>query len=509
MIGIIPAAGAGTRFKELGKQYSKTILPYKEKPILIHQIEWLERQGCNDIRVVVNHRQEEIKEILKMYNMSVSIFTQEVMNGLSGAILSALNESDNDSVLISLGDIVITSDIDKVQFKDHFISVQEVYDYSRWCMVKDDLNGKLTFFDKPIKSPPTTTAASGVYFFKDANILYNLLIKQCQHENCKVNGEYQISTILQHISETEGMFTTNLSIVDFGTLDEYLHNRSVKNSRSFNDITINDMIVTKSSTIEREKLIKEVNWFKNIPPEIQLNTPRIFDSSFYSKVAWYKMEKVLAPSLREIYLFLDSTEETWESIFNSSFDMLSKLETYGSQNNFLKGVVKKTKERVADINIPIENKFVNSFISELESQIRFFSRPSLMDGGFCFSNLLYNFQNNRIIMIDPRGELFGDHYYEVAKLCHSVLYDYDFIDAELYIKEGDEYKIYNNGKSEIKDLFSKMLKQRYSDNEIKFIMLLTASLFLSMIPLHSHNQTNQLLYYKVFKEICNKGIFNV
>lgn len=39
MIGIIPAAGKGVRFKEIGKNYSKTILPYNEKPILIHQIE--------------------------------------------------------------------------------------------------------------------------------------------------------------------------------------------------------------------------------------------------------------------------------------------------------------------------------------------------------------------------------------------------------------------------------------------------------------------------------------
>ena len=65
MIGIIPAAGKGTRFKELGKLYSKTILPYKGKPLLIHQIEYMEEHGVSDIRVVLGHQAEETERILK------------------------------------------------------------------------------------------------------------------------------------------------------------------------------------------------------------------------------------------------------------------------------------------------------------------------------------------------------------------------------------------------------------------------------------------------------------
>jgi len=76
MIGIIPAAGEGTRFKELGKQYSKTILPYKEKPILIHQIEWLEKHGCTDIRVVINHQEDTIKDIVKLYNKTIQLLNK-------------------------------------------------------------------------------------------------------------------------------------------------------------------------------------------------------------------------------------------------------------------------------------------------------------------------------------------------------------------------------------------------------------------------------------------------
>ena len=38
MLCVIPAAGRGVRFNELGKNYPKRVLPYKEKPIIAHNI---------------------------------------------------------------------------------------------------------------------------------------------------------------------------------------------------------------------------------------------------------------------------------------------------------------------------------------------------------------------------------------------------------------------------------------------------------------------------------------
>ena len=38
---IIPSAGAGSRFKDLGKAYPKSLLPYNGKPIMQYNIEKL------------------------------------------------------------------------------------------------------------------------------------------------------------------------------------------------------------------------------------------------------------------------------------------------------------------------------------------------------------------------------------------------------------------------------------------------------------------------------------
>lgn len=504
MIGIIPAAGRGVRFKELGKQYSKTILPYKEVPILIHQIKWLEDSGCNDIRVVVNHQEETVHDMLAMYGKTqVKVVRQQERNGLSGAIFAALKQEDNDSVLIVLGDIVVKSDASK-HFNENFVSVMEVDDYARWCMVQTSANKISTFIDKPTERPDTNLALSGVYHILDSVNLYELLREQLQHEETKIAGEFQLSGVLQSIADWDDMITVSLEHIDFGTLEEYLSNRSVKNSRSFNNLYVDDVTVRKSSETHGPKLIEEFNWYNNLPMGLTLNTPRMLSHEFFDQhqCVCYVMEKILAPTFREIYLFLDTSTETWRTIFNSSFRLLNKMESYGQPNNFMDTVVKKTVSRVNDINLAIDYNIINSFIITLEDAVAKHEHlPTLMHGDFCFSNLMYDFNSDRVTMIDPRGQLFGDHYYEVAKLMHSAVYNYDIIDSELYVKNGNDVRLYSKGKEEVAAEFMRILNNKYSDEDIRYIKIIVASLFLSMIPLHSHSKTNQEQYYKIFKDI--------
>lgn len=498
MIGIIPAAGKGLRFKELGKQYSKTVLPYKEKPLLVHQIEYLEAQGCVQVNVVLNHQNERTKEILSYYdfNIPVKYYTQENQNGLSGAVLEAIDFDD--SMLVLLGDILPTEPFN-ANISDNAISVQKVHDYSRWCMVEEQNGVVSRFFDKPQQKPDTEYAVSGIYQLQDSQNVKKLIKKQIKNKT-KIDNEYQFSTVLSQIKDIKIL---EIDLLDFGTLEEYLTNRSVKTSRSFNTLTTNGNFITKSSKEMGEKLIHEYNWFNNLPDEVKVHTPRLFSHDFYSDEVHYKMELIQSNSLREIMLFLDSSEETWEEIFEGLFDLLDTMKKYGKPNSMNKMIIDKTKKRIQDISIPIENKLVNLFMEELEYFLNqdFATSNALIHGDFCFSNIMYDIQKKKVTMIDPRGELFGNHFYEVAKLMHSVMYNYDFIDAELYIKEGNQVNIYNKGKENIQKIFMEIIEKRYNDGEIKLIKLLTASLFLSMIPLHSHNTTNQELFYETFKQI--------
>lgn len=516
MIGIIPAAGKGLRFKELGQNYSKTILPYKEVPLLVHQVRFFKSLGISDIRIVVNHKRESIEQILKFFDITdVSLIFQEHQYGLSAAIFDALYTSFVDSkedVLIVLGDIILKDPTSVKKYlkgaKTNILSAQQVQDYSRWCMVKESKN-KLEFFDKPSAKPDTNLALSGMYYFKSADCLKESLREQiiCDNSTRELELSEAISVYQKKANDysvTDSFSLIQPAVLDFGTLDEYLTNRSVKSSREFNDIQDDDRFVIKSSKKNAEKIISEINWYRNLPDEIAISTPRILETNIFSENCSYKMEKIRNSSLRDIYLYLDNTEETWNNVFSCMFKTLDSMKEYGRENTFMDKVFQKTIARTKYIPFDIDEVLVNKFLENFKKNLnRREHKYSLMHGDFCFSNLLYD-MDSRITMIDPRGDIFGEEYYDVAKIMHSVIYDYDFIDAELYVNNGEDIKIYTEGKDKLKVLFLNHLRSRYKTIEIIYIKYICASLFLSMIPLHSHNLQNQKLFYKTFEKITDE-----
>lgn len=501
LVVIIPAAGKGTRFSELGKQYPKSCLPYKEKPILIHQIEFIKNNFSNrdlDIRVIVGHKSEKVNYFLDAYNhIDVKLIEQKELNGLSGAIYEGIKDHNSeDDLLIVLGDIL---PISKFKLDYPFISVKEVPDYSRWCMVDITSIGEvIEFIDKPDDKPNTDLAVSGIYYLHDINLVKGLLEKQFENNELTKN-EFQFSDVLKKLD----LVVKFIDVIDFGTLDEFLENRSIKKSRSFNDLTVNNYQITKSSSTKRQKIIDEYNWFNNIPDKLKRFTPRMYSFDLFETS--YTMELIKYPSLRDFYLFISSDKEDYINIFNSLFNFLSisLVNRDIIKENYLEKIYTKTVDRANNLLIKHDKNIVNDFLDDFRKIIfTSFDKPCIMHGDFCFSNILYNIANNDFKLIDPRGEIFGSHYYEVAKIMHSVLFDYDFIDAELYsIDSNDNFIIYNEGKEIIKQTFIEELNSRYNKDEINLIYYICASLFLSMIPLHSHNINNQHIYFNIFKTI--------
>ena len=72
---------------------------------------------------------------------------------------------------------------------------------------------------------------------------------------------------------------------------------------------------------------------------------------------------------------------------------------------------------------------------------------------------------------------------------------YDYIDEGLYSVSENDTLFYDKGNEGVRDAFKDVILSQLSVNTVKFIRLLTASLFLSMIPLHYENKQNQELFY--------------
>lgn len=113
-------------------------------------------------------------------------------------------------------------------------------------------------------------------------------------------------------------------------------------------------------------------------------------------------------------------------------------------------------------------------------------------GDPCFSNILYDRRVQQLKFIDPRGaetadDLFGHPYYDAAKLSHSVLGSYDFINHNLFELELDNslrvsLTLAAPDLREHQKAFARRMAGLGFDYRV--MRLYEASLFLSMLPLH-------------------------
>ena len=517
---IIPAAGKGIRFRELGKQYPKAILPYRNKPILVHNIERLLKiSNVSEIVVTVGHQSEKIEDCLHLYfpielaSGKILTVNNDDINNINGpavSILNGMNSGDRkfDSLLVVLGDLYLENDFPPFEANSSFVGVQNVTDFSRWCLVRSENNCVTEIVDKPLVDPHTTTALNGVYYFHDGKLISDLAQSAIHSLEGLEGRDAEISSFLiPYCRQYQVKLNLNISLRDFGTLEEYLNNRDVTPHRTFNTISMPTPNTVKKSTIVRNqspKIIKEALWFKSIPEELKLFTPRLIsytlDDPAENGFPSYSLERILLPTLREIFVFLESDSNYWLSVFDvlkqtiTSFQRISR--DLGSM--FWADLADLSLRRFSEL--PKEFQSVD-YSMELSSVVPSTCPPdSIFHGDMTLSNIFYDERNGDIKLIDPSGPLIGNVLYDLAKLMSCFYYNYDFIDAEMYALLPSGSLFYNDGKQEVGLLFDDYLRSWIGEDHTNFVHYLSSLQFLNMIPLHSHNPLNQQLFFKIHKE---------
>ena len=142
-ICLIPAAGKGVRFYELGKHYPKCLLPYKQRPIIDHTIKQVEK-FVDEIRLIVGHQSKEIYDYFENYPCKKLNIIDVDNDGPQGPLKSMYCglQGNETSILMLLSDSLFNFEWPK---DGDFISAMIVNDFSRWCMVDNHCN----FFEKP------------------------------------------------------------------------------------------------------------------------------------------------------------------------------------------------------------------------------------------------------------------------------------------------------------------------------------------------------------------------
>lgn len=513
MYCVIPAAGRGVRFNELGKHYPKCVLPYKEIPIIVHNIKLALEAGAREVCIVVGHQADKIREIVRMYfpnDDRIHFADYMEVDGKGGpgvSIYCGTARASNEPILVLLSDIVINSTIPTPDVS--WISTQRVADWERWCMAETNGNRIVAFHDKPKDQPPTNQAVSGIYYFTNGNLFEDCLSKAIEDAT---EGEVQISYAMNHYMQNEPLETMGIVITDFGTLEEYLQNRGISNSRDFNDVyPIKHSLIIKKSEKNPEKIHAEVNWYENLPTHIKMLTPRIFDRDLYDDVPSYTMERIDSPTLRELYLYLESDPVFWKDVYNKLFDLVEDFSSYTKPGTpkFFGNLDKKNRQRVEllDFDTADAEYFCDVFTGlDLGSEFDVFD-DSIFHGDLCFSNIFYHPGSKQMKLIDPRGDAYGNVLYDLAKITHSAYYPYDYIDAELYLNKNGETIFFDAGKQKAREAYKELFIERFDEDIWNKTLFLTASLFLTMIPLHNHNKINQRLFYEIFRKAATESGF--
>lgn len=561
---IIPAAGRGKRMLSVTDNFPKAMIPYKGKPIIGHQINWLIKNGYNNLFIVTSYKKEKIIDyVSRKYShlINLNFVAQENLNGLSSAILDALTSFDNSTInsekfLVLLSDVLPLEDLDDSY--DNFIctSVIEDNNISRWCLVETDENENIVkFYDKPEYDVSTRKNIVGIYGFTDFNKMKTFLNKQMWTSSGLIKNEFQFSYALNEYNKEISLKSYKYdNFLDFGEYDK-LSAAKKNQTRHFNSIEIVDCedgtkkVIKKSKNVE--KMSDERNWLYHSPIAKEFG-PKVLGSP---EPGSYEMEFIESHPMQELYCFGILNEQQWlqffdqltslffkELFFNYGPDVKNSEEFVALKKNEMKKMndiilIEKTIDRLKKVKemFPLEKYTINgeiyknpalnmtNIIKKLESISNNVKYYGTIHGDLFFGNMMYDKVKKKLNVFDPRGnygfkdgdkdpgyyKFIGDVRYDAAKMNHSINGYYDFIINGLYILEKNgpiiRYQFYDGNSQEmVKKMFDQfLLKMEFDKDEIE---LITGILFLSMIPLHSENHNNQIMQFCKACEFLSKFI---
>lgn len=288
------------------------------------------------------------------------------------------------------------------------------------------------------------------------------------------------------------------------------------NIRFFNQLSSDAYSIIKKSS-DKNKMKKEFYFHEIIPSDLKPFFAIPSDYFEDQEVAGYKIEK---------FNFLDTSIQWlfggWKT--NDFNKFLNKLLFFGKARlghsdkdrgeSFKELYINKVKVRLdllknteyiskleSIVSLTkwntIDNVFENYF--QLLKSVKVDEKHlTFTHGDPCFSNILYDKRTNVLKLIDPKGaveksEAYMHYTYDFAKISHSILGDYDFINNGLFSIEINssmmpELKIEdtNLNRTELKTQFKNMINEL--NISLRDLRVFELSLFLSMLPLHLDNE---------------------
>lgn len=307
-------------------------------------------------------------------------------------------------------------------------------------------------------------------------------------------------------------------------------------SRHFNSLSISNYTTTKKS-MNKDKLKSEIRWYKGLPSELLPYASQLYAFELSSDLGEYTISTNHGHLLSDLHVFYNVSDFNWKVIYNEIECYLREVVKYkikdeSTQNEIFDNFfTNKTNSRILEYkeNCPVDpdkplkinSKIypsINSMIEKIESKKTFLSKSAFectqyIHGDLCFSNIFFDFRSKKLALIDPRGidpvlsTATGPLLYELVKLAHSALFNYDYVIHgwyELVINAENcyDFKIYNSRRK----IHCLLVTQILNSLSLKEIDLLYGvfHLFVSMVPLHAEDGSKQRVLIGIACEIFDK-----
>lgn len=491
----------------LDKLYTNYEKYYDEIIVTLHE-------EYNKIVDIINTKQYpklKVKKLSKLKDIGFGIYE----------VLKEYRNINLQKISISFGDILVENIVEDLN--DNMLYYSKSLEENRWAIFdEENLNIKIIEKLECKSYDKNKNIIIGFFNFLNYELLYETFEEIVKE---KIKGESLYNVIERYDLIEKIKYKYKKEWIDFGHLNNFLKAQKIVEARFFNEIKIdkNKNILTKKS-IEKEKLINEIKWFLKLPNELQWLTPRIYEYSLDYENPRITMEYYGYPTLHHLYLYGNHNLDKWKQIFDKLLYIHKELNKYTLKlsNKEIKKIlnkiyIEKTNDRLKQLekDTQFSNYFKKDFyinkkqvknLNEIREiivklvnklEINISEELNIIHGDYFFANILYEPLSDIVKLIDPRGDfggygIYGDKYYDLAKLSHSIDGMYDFIIEDLFELEENEngfnYKIiYSKAHEKIKILFYSFFNFE-EKLKIKFIQSL---LFLSMIPLHKDKPKRQ------------------